>query len=363
MNPNTPANPPYTWQGKGLRLVDLLDQEERKAVLGAFPSERQFRAEHILGDATEFVKHAERHGLMEDVEELMSRQVWEKTLEGMGWEIATAMDGRLDVIPLGDMPPVRGTIAPGSRSHSQIAYDYIKGLEAQGKHADFPTVQHSQKPVYVSKSFAEYLRAAGEPVKAITKDRDGDVALIWPARHDDQVNRAMRDFHLASVGANEPDGGALARVAASKAPKQFAVWKAGLSDQWRMMDSLREVLLGSATAMTSGSYADVKAGGALSEGLRSFQQAFQYLGEDAASKQPTMRSTQALATVADKVVAAATYLDQEAPVKQTGIHQALIDGVDLAATIGKELEGKYVAHMRLQHQPTRVAPDAANGLG
>lgn len=357
------SNFSHTWQGKGLRLVDLLDQVERKAVLGAFPSERQFRAEHVLGDATEFLKHAERHNLLDDVEELMTRQVWEKTLEGMGWEIATSMDGRLDVIPVGAVPPVRGTIAPGSRSHSQIAYDYIKGLEAQGKHAEFPVTQNAQKPIYVSKPFAEYLRAAGEPIKAIQRDGDGDVALVWPARHDDQVSRMTRDFHLATIGANEPDGGAMAQVVATKAPKQFAIWKAGLADQWRMMDALRDVLLGAATAMTSGAYADQKAGGALTEGLRSFQKAFQCLADDALSAKPTMDASVALADVADRVVAAAIYLEQEAPVLQVDIHRFLLDGVDLAATIGKDLEAKFKSHEKAMQGTKVKVIDSVNGLG
>lgn len=359
----TNAKPSYTWQGKGLRLIDLLDNEERRAVLGAFPSERQFKAEHVIGDATEFMRHAEQHGLMDDVEEVMTRHVHEKTLEGLGFEVTAAMDGRLEVVPMHSMPPVRGTIAPGSRSNTQIAYDYLKGLEAGGKRADFPVTVKSQKPVYVSKDFAEHLRATGEPVKAIQKDRDGNVAFVWPARNDDQVSRVLQDFHLATVGANEPDSGDLGRVAASKTPKQYAIWKAGLADQWRMMDSLRDVLLGATSNMTSGSFADVKAGGVMAEGLRAFQRGFQFLAEDAANNEPTLRTTQELAIVADKIVAAAVYLDKDAPVRQGGIHQVLIDGVDLASTIGKDLESHHANYMLDKNRQPIKAVDASNGLG
>src|ERR1035437_4585370 len=233
MTPKT--TPAYTWQGKGLRLIDLLDQEERKAVLGVFPSERQFRAQHITGDATAFMKYAADNALLEDADDVVTRQVWESTLEGMGWHVATAMDGRMEVTKIDSVAPLRGSIAPGSRTESQVAHDYIMGLAAQCQHPKFPVTQRSQRMVFVSKDFAEYLRATGETVQAFEKDRDGDVAFVWPARHDQQVDRVLRSFHLATLGANEPSGGELARVAELKTPKQFAIWKAGLGDQWRMM--------------------------------------------------------------------------------------------------------------------------------
>lgn len=357
------TSPAFTWQGKGLRLIDLMDNEERKAVLGAFPSERQFRSVHVTGDATEFVKYAGRNGLLDDPEVLATRQVWEKTLEGLGYVVATAMDGRMDVIRLDAVPPVRGTIPPGSRSVSEIAYDYLKGLEAQGTRSAFPVTTRAQKPVFVSKEFAEYLRAVSEPVEAIKKDAEGDVAFIWPARNDDQLERVVRDFRLATVGANEPDSGQIAAVAATKTPKQYAIWQAGMGDQWRMMDALRDVLINAAAEMTPGSFADQQAGGVLSEALRSFQKAFQYLAEDAMEGKPSLRSASELKVVSDQMVKAAAYLESQAPVRQEALHQVLIDGFDLAATIGNDLVGHHAAHERAQNRVASKGVDVSNGLG
>lgn len=352
-----------TWQGRGLRLVDLLDSTERDALLGAFSSERQFSAEHVKSDATEFIKYVRANGMMEGVDELMERQVWEKTLEGMGWEIATAMDGRLDVVRPGSPPLVRGTVPVGSRSVTQIACDFIQGLKAQGQHPEFPATQHSQKPIFVSREFAEYLRAINEPVRAFERDAQGDVVFIWPARHDEQVRRVLRDFRLVTIGANEVDGGDLAKVVAAKMPGQYAVWKAGLADQWRMMDSLRDVLLSATKALTSGAYSDQRAGGALSEGLVSFQKAFQALSEDSISQQITIRPSNHLTDVADKVVAAAMYLDQEAPVRQGDVHRVLLDGVDLSSAIARDIHEMVVLAERAKSLSSIKSLDAAMGLG
>ena len=362
----TPSNTSstYTWQGKGLRLIDLMDNEERKAVLGAFPSERQFRSMHVTGDATEFVKYAGRNGLLEtSAEELLTCQVYEKTLEGLGYQVDTAMDGRFEVVRLDDVSPVRGTIPPGSRSVSEIAYDYLKGLEVQGTRSAFPVTTRAQKPVFVSREFAEYLRAVSEPVEAVKKDADGDVAFIWPARNDQQLERVMRDFRLASVGANEPDSGQIAAVAASKTPKQFAIWKAGLGDQWRMMDSLRDVLISAAAEMTPGSFADQQAGGVLSDALRAFQKAFQYLAEDAMEGKPSLRTAAELKVVANQMVQTAAYLEKQAPVRQLPLNQVLVDGFDLAATIGNDLVNHHAAYERAQNRPQSKEVGASNGLG
>ena len=353
----------YTWAGKGLRLIDLLDGQERAAVLGAFPSERQFRAQHLVGDATEFMRHAERHGLLDEVEDIMTRKVHEKTLEGMNLAVVRAMDGRFEVAKLGDLPPIRGSIPPGSRTETQIAYDYLTGLAAQGQQPAFPVTQKSQKPVFVSPQFAEYLREIGEPVQSVPRDREGSVSFVWPARHDQQLDRVLRGFHLATLGCNEPDAGELGKVIALKTPKQYAIWKTGQADQWRMMDSLREVLLGAAQTMTSGAYADERAGGALSDALRSFQRAYQSMADAAVEKgRPSQRAAQELSAVADSVVAAATYLDRDAPVRESALQKTLLDAVDLASTIRTDVTALYERHLQVEARRTTAPPSPASGL-
>ncbi len=353
----------FTWPGKGLRLVDLLDRTERTAVLGAFPSERQFRGQHVKGDAAEFVKHAERHEKLDDIQGLKILNVWDKTLEGMGYTVATAMDGRFEVIEKGAQVPLRGSIAPGSRSESQIAHDYIQGLATEGRHPTHPVTQPPQRLLFVSSECAEYLRATGETVRAAERDADGDVSFIWPARNDAQVDRVMRDFQLATLGSNESDSGALAKVIATKAPKQYAMWQAGMADQWRMMDSLRDALLDAASSMTSGAFADKGAGGKLSDALKSFQLAFQEMAEDANEGIPSHRAAATLQQVADQVMGAAVHLDKHSPVREVVVHQTLADSLDLAETITQDLKKLHTQYQRDLNRQKVGALDASNGLG
>jgi len=357
------TTPAFTWSGKGLRLIDLLDKTERTAVLGVFPSERQFRAAHVKGDATEFVKHGERYETLDDIQGLKTRHVWDKTLEGMGYMVATALDGRMEVIEKGAPPPLRGSIAPGSRTESQVAYDYIQGLATEGRHPTHPVTQPPQRMLFVSSECAEYLRATGETVRASERDTDGDVAFIWPARNDAQVERVMRDFQLATLGSNEPDSGQLATVIASKAPKQFAIWKSGMADQWRMMDSLRDTLLDAATNMTSGGFADKGAGGKVSEALKSFQSAFQMMAEDAQESVPSLRAAVALKQVSDQVMQAAYHLDKVSPVYELVVHQTLVDSLELAGTISQDLTSLHTKYQRDINRQKVGSLDASNGLG
>ena len=357
------TTPAFTWQGKGLRLIDLLDKTERIAVLGAFPSERQLRGQHIRGDASVFVDHAERHNKLDDVQSLKVRHVWDRTLEGMGFEVATASDGRLEVIPKGASLPLKGSIAPGSKTESQVAYDYIQGLATEGRHPTHPVTQPPQRMLYVSPEFAEYLRAINEPVRAAESDAEGDVAYIWPARNDTQVDKVMRDFQLAMLGANEPGSGELAKVVATKAPKQFAMWQAGMADQWRMMDSLREALLNAATDMTSGAFADKRAGGKLGDALKSFQQAFQAMAEDAEQKIPSQRAAVAPNQVSDHVLDTAIYLEKTSPIREAVVYQTLRDSLDLAEIISQDLKTLCTKYERDQQRQKVGSLDATNGLG
>ena len=357
------TSPAFTWQGKGLRLIDLLDKTERTAVLGAFPSERQFRGQHVKGDASEFVKHAERHETLDDIQGLKIRQVWDKTLDGMGYTVATAMDGRMEVIEKNAQIPLRGSIAPGSRTESQIAYDYIQGLATEGRHPSHPVTQPPQRMLFVSSECAEYLRATGEVVRAAERDAEGDVGFIWPARNDAQVDKVMRDFQLATLGGNEPDSGALAKVIAVKAPKQYAMWQSGMADQWRMMDSLRDSLLDAASNMTSGAFADKRAGGKIGEALKSFQLAFQEMAEDAVTGIPSQRAAATLVQVRDQVMGAAIHLDKHSLITERVVHQTLVDSLDLAETITQDLTGLHTEHQRALNRPKMGSLDASNGLG
>lgn len=359
---NAPKKPDYTWQGKGLRLIDLLSIEERKSVLSMFPSEAQFRAQHVKTDATAVVKHLRDNNDIGD--DFMNRNVWEQTLIRMGHRVVRAMDGRLDVIDtrVGSVP-LRGTIAPGSQTEAEIAKNYVRNLEAQGKHPEFPVYKEATRPLIVSKDFAEYLRANGEPVKAIERDAQGDAIFIWPALHDEQVDRFVRSFQLASLGANEPDGGQLARVVEAKAPKQYAMWANGFADQWRMMDSLRENLLRVATEMTSGNFADKNAGGPLSEGLRSFQRAYQALAEDALQGKPSPKAVEELNGVMDQVMKAADYLNTRAPIPEADVYRGIINSVDLAATVTHDLVEHQQKYEREQSRGQQRDLGPASGLG
>lgn len=356
------ASNAHTWEGKGLRLVDLLDAEERKAVLSFLGSDRRFRAEHIVGDASEFVKNAHNHGLLDDYEDLVVRHVWERTLENMGYVVATGMDGRRDVVKVGDPAPLRGTIAPGSRTDGQVAHDYILGLQAQGVAATHPVTQRAQKIVFVSPSFAEYLRANGEMVKAFQRDRENNVSFVWPARNDQEVTRVLQNFQLATFGANEPDGGQLARVIQTKAPKQFAAWTAGLADQWRMMDSLREVVLNGALGMTSGAYADKAAGGELEAGISAFQRAFQMMAEDAQTGVPRRETAFQMQEMGSRLLSVGLYLDG-APIREESVRHLVTDAVDLAATISDDLMALHARYERDQNRNMGNDIGADAGLG
>ena len=352
----------HTWEGKGLRLVDLLDVEERKAVLGFLGSERRFRADHVVGDAAEFLKNANTHGLLDDYDDLITRQAWERTLENMGYVVATAMDGRRDVIKVGEQAPLRGTIAPGSRSDSQVAHDYIVGLQAQGTAAVFPVTQRAQKIVFVSQEFAEYLRANGEMVKAFERDSEGHVSFVWPARNDQEVTRVLQNFQLSMHGANDPNGGQLAKVVAVKAPKQFAAWSAGLADQWRMMDALREIVLNGALGMTSGAYADKAAGGEMEAGISSFQRAFQMMAEDAQTGVPRRETSFALQETGSRFLAVGLYLES-APIPEAGVQALVTDAVDLSATIAGDLQALCAKYERDQNRTMGNSIGADAGLG
>lgn len=352
----------HTWEGKGLRLVDLLDAQERQAVLGFMGGERRFRAEHVLGDAGEFVKNAHNHGLLDDYDDLVTRQVWERTLENMGYVVATAMDGRRDVIKVGEATPLRGTIAPGSVSDSQVAHDYIVGLQAQGTAAVYPVTQRAAKIVFVSQSFAEYLRANGENVRAFERDRDGTVSYVWPARNDNEVSRVLQNYQLATYGANEPNGGELAKVVAAKAPKQFAAWNAGLADQWRMMDALREIVLNGALGMTSGAYADKDAGGEMEAGISAFQRSFQMMAEDAQTGIPRLETSFALQETGSRFLSVGLYLDN-APIKEVSVQRLVTDAVDLSATISSDLQALHTRYERDKNRQMDNAIGSDAGLG
>lgn len=356
------AGKSHTWEGKGLRLVDLLDAEERKAVLGFLGSERRFRAEHIVGDAAEFLKNANAHGLLDDYDDLVIRQAWERTLENMGYVVATAMDGRRDVIKVGEQAPLRGTIAPGSRSDSQVAHDYIIGLQAQGTAAVYPVTQRAQKIVFVSQDFAEYLRANGEMVKAFERDSEGHVSFVWPARNDQDVSRVLQNYQLAVLGANEPGGGQLAKLVASKAPKQYAAWSAGLADQWRMMDALREIVLNGALGMTSGAYADKAAGGEMEAGISAFQKSFQMMAEDAQSGIPRRETYYALQETGSRFLSVGLYLEN-APIAEVSVQRLVTDAVDLSATIAGDLQSLYMKYERDQSRQMGNSIGSDAGLG
>lgn len=352
----------HTWEGKGLRLVDLLDANERKAVLGFLGSERVFKSAHVLGDAAEFLKNAKTHNLLDDYDEIVVRQAWERTLEQMGYVVATAMDGRRDVVKVSESTPLRGSIAPGSRSDSQVAHDYIRGLQAQGVAAIFPVTQKAQKIVFVSQEFAEYLRANDELVRAFDRDREGTVSYVWPAKNDQDVGRALQNFQLAVHGANEPDGGGLAKVVASKAPKQFAAWKASMADQWRMMDALREIVLNGAMIMTSGAYADKAAGGELEAGIAAFQRSFQMMAEDAEKGVPRHETAHELQELGTRLLSVGLYLDN-APIKEAEVKQLVTDAVDLSGMIADDLRRLAVNYEREQNRQVGKDIDQAAGLG
>jgi len=340
-------NYPHTWSGKGLRLIDLLTTDERRQIVGFLGSDRQFAAKHVKADAAEFVRNAFNHGVLngDDYQDMTRRPANVATLHGVGYSVVTAMDGRMKVQPNGGPQPLRGDIAPGSRSQDKIAQDYLLGLQANGVRAEFPQTYEPRKFVSVSKEFAEYLRANDEYVKTFARDHDVDVAHIWPARSDQDVAKAVLNFHLATLGANAPDSGMLAKVIEAKAPRQHAAWAAGLADEWRMMDSLRDIILDGARAMTAGAYTTPEAGGELSSGIAAFQASFQMLAEDAVANSPRAETAQRLVDVGTHLRTVGVYLDS-APIVETKVRMLVTDAVDMAAHIADDLQQQVAKNER-----------------
>lgn len=331
-------NYPHTWAGKGLRLIDLLTQDERRQIVNFLSSDRQFAARHVKADASEFLRNAYKHGVLgeDEYHDMTRRPANESTLHGVGYSVVTAMDGRLKVQSNGEPPPLRGDIPPGSRSKDKIAQDFLLSLQAEGIRPEFPQTYEPRKYVSVSREFAEYLRANDEFVKAFARDHDNDVTSIWCARSDQDVSKAVMNFHLATLGANAPDGGALAKVIEAKSPRPYAAWAAGLADEWRMMDSLRDIILDGARDMTAGAYTTTEAGGELTNALSAFQASYRMLAEDAMSREPRRETAERLIDVGTHLRTVGVYLDS-APIVETRVRLLVTDAVDMAAHIADDI--------------------------
>lgn len=352
---------PLTWSGKGLRLVDLLFDEERRQVMNFLGSERQFSSAHVKADASEFIRNAYNHQVIDpdDYEELTRRPAPAATLHGLGFSIVNASDGRRVVQANGLKTPLRGDIAPGSRSNDEIATDYLFGLQAQGIRPEFPQTYVPKKHVFVSREFATYLRANGEYIKTFARDGDRDVAHVWPARTDQHVAKMLSNYQLATYGANDPSGGELAKVIEAKAPRQHAAWAAGLGDQWRMMDALREIVLTGAQDMTSGAYSTPEAGGALQKAMTAFQQGYQMLAEDAINKAPREATAEKLVEMGEHLRQVGEYLES-APIVETKVRVMVTDAVDMSADIASDIRQIY-AKRELERSWTserRISPEA-----
>lgn len=327
---------PHTWGGKGLRLIDLLNQTERKQILNFVGNEQRFAALHVKGDASEFLKNADRANLISDYEDLVRPHAPVQTLEAMGYSVAMAMDGRRVVVRKGDPTPLRGSIPPGAKGPDEIAKEYLTGLQADGQMPPAYMTQVARKIVFVSPEFAEYLRANDENVKAFTKNNEDRPAFIWPAKHDRDVQRMLQNFQLASLGANAPDSGELAGIISIKTPKQYAAWEAGLGDHWRLMESLREMVLTGATRMTSGAFVDARAGGEMQQGLTAFQKAFQHMAEDAQTRNPRQVTADQIVEVGSHLRAVGLYLE-DAPIKEAEVEALFKSVVELSACVADEL--------------------------
>ncbi|SFF32981.1 hypothetical protein [Paracidovorax wautersii] len=352
---------PLTWSGKGLRLVDLLFDDERRQVMNFLGSERQFNSLHVKADASEFIRNAYKLQAIDpdEYEDLVRRPAPVSTLHGLGYSIVNAADGRRVVQPNGLKTPLRGDIAPGSKSNDEIATDYLLGLQAQGIRAEFPQDYSPAKHVFVSRDFATYLRANGEYIKTLARDGDRDVAHVWAARSDQLVAKLLGNYRLATYGANDPDGGELAKVIEAKAPRQHAAWAAGLGDQWRMMDALRDILLSGAQDMTSGAYSTAEAGGALQKAMTAFQQGYQMLAEDAITKAPREATAEKLVEMGEHLRQVGEYLES-APIVETKVRVMVTDAVDMSADIASDILQIY-ARRELEQSWTserRIGPEA-----
>lgn len=354
---------PHTWSGPDLRLIDLLHTEERKAVIGFLPeSERRFYDRHVTGDAAEFLKNADKHRVIDNYDELVNLKHWPKMLETLGHVVTTGMDGRRAVVKLGDPTPLRGTVPPGAASDSQIAQEFVRGLQADGIAVVYPVTQRATKIVFVSKEFAEYLRANGEAVQAFGGDSTGIVPFVWPARSDAEVKKFAQNFQLAQHGANAPDSGELAKIVAAKAPKQFAAWKTGVADQWRMLDALRELVLEGSKRMTAGAFADAGAGAELAAGLKALQAGFQQMAEDALSGEPRRATAEHINEVGTRLLSVGLYL-KEAEIKEPAVARLVTDAVDLAATIADELMALVARRELAANRTMNQSIDVSAGLG
>lgn len=332
----------YTWGGKGLRLVDLLSIEERKQILDFLDNTSAFAAKHVRGDASEFLSNANRMRVIDDYDNLILRPAPARSLEMAGYKVTMAMDGRRAVIPSTEATPIRGSYAPGSKSVDVIAQEFIDGLRAEGTMVEQASAR-AHKIVFVSRDFAEYLRENGELVKTIGMDVDGDPAFIWPAKTDGDVQRAVQNFHLATFGANEPDGGAIAQMAKVKTPKQYAAWSTGLADQWRLMETLREQVLKASLEMTSGAFSDKEAGGRMRVAISAFQQAYQMLAEDAVTGVPRLETANQLMEVGASLRYAGMYLDN-APIVEPKVSRLIGDATEVSLAIIDDVHHLHARH-------------------
>lgn len=356
------ANVNLIWTGTELRLVDLLSANDLNTIVNTFSKAGEFSSQHVKVDGSALADAALEQGLI-DPEFVRSRINWVKSLEAVGYTIRKGLDGRSLVSRFNDQVPVRGDIPPGAQSAQVIARDFLHGLRNEGQY--LPEVSRYQpgKKVIVSEDFAEFLRENGEPVVAIPLSRDGSkVGCLYPAFSESEVTRNLAKYKLALMGSNDPDGGDIARIAQLKTPKQYAAWKAGLADQWRMMESMRSQICYCASSMSNGAFADPKVGRSMREAFSSFQGAFQMIARDAEAGELTQETAQQFMNVSSSLLEIREhFMDKNVAVPDAAILKALDDTLTLGVVIGNDIETKVLEAERSK-QPRSIGFDVEAGF-
>lgn len=331
---------PLVWEGKGLRLVDLLDGKEINRIIGLSGNNSLFKATHILGDAGRLVDAGINHGLFK-AQDIKLKSNFEKTLQSNGYVIVNATDGRMDVRRTGEAVPINGSFPPGSYSKEEIARNFLRGLRAQGERVSVDYQSEPQAYRLVSREFAEYLKSQGEPVTVYTQGDVGGSGFIWGANHERQVSAMLANYKLVTLGANEPNGGQLAEIAKTVCPHQYDAWRAGAADQWRMMETMRGNVIYCMQEMTSGQFSDAIAGGSMKNAIASFQEAFQSFAGDLSHGVVTGITAEKFHAVSSHLFEVRRYFqDPDVKVANTALLKSLEDALTVGTVIAEQFDAK-----------------------